>query len=112
MGRWRIHQAPGAPTLGLRRLRFSDSMDLSSSAVRVGVWSKNSSLRTETEARRANLGHHSPTSPRSLGLIPPEDLQPWVEHFWDTAPPCIARDDATSWMDPGERWDTSNSQLG
>ena len=55
-----------------------------------------------------------PPTPRSFlvkrRLIPAEALRPFVELFWDTAPPCVDRSDASTWWDPGERWDSSDSQ--
>ena len=36
------------------------------------------------------------------GLIPKEHLTPWVDYMWDEAiPPCIDRDDMSTWVDPG-----------
>ena len=38
------------------------------------------------------------------GLIPAETLAPFVELFWtDLAPPCLDRNDASTWVDPTQR---------
>jgi hypothetical protein len=34
------------------------------------------------------------------GLIPAEELQPFVERLWDEAPECVSRDRPESWVDP------------
>jgi hypothetical protein len=36
------------------------------------------------------------------GLIPAEELQPFVQRLWDAAPDCVSRDQPESWVDP--RW--------
>jgi hypothetical protein len=40
-------------------------------------------------------------------LIPPEQLEPFVERLWAIAPPRVQRGDPASWVDASERWDNS-----
>ena len=44
------------------------------------------------------------------GLVPVEDINPWLDKFWeDIVPPSVDRNDASTWTDPGkaEGWGPS-----
>ena len=49
------------------------------------------------------------------GLIPKEELQPWVDAAWDKVErvaPFLDRGDPETWLDPAERWETNQLRNG